>query len=84
HGSAPDIAGHGLANPYGAIGSVSLMLRHSLHLEDEATAVEAAISAAVETGALTADVADRDDRVCRTSEVGEAVVHALSLHKESR
>src|SRR5205823_5976873 len=46
HGSAPDIAGRGLANPYGAIGSVSLLLRHSLHLEDESAAVDAAIGAA--------------------------------------
>src|SRR5207253_11443500 len=84
HGSAPDIAGRGLANPYGAIGSVSLLLRHSLHLEDEAAAVDAAIGAALETGALTADVADRDDRTCKTAEVGDAVVHALSRHKESR
>ncbi len=84
HGSAPDIAGRGLANPYGAIGSVSLLLRHSLHLENEAAAVDAAIGAALETGALTADVADRDDRACKTAEVGEAVVRALSRHKESR
>jgi 3-isopropylmalate dehydrogenase len=84
HGSAPDIAGQGLANPYGAIGSVSLLLRHSLHLEAEANAVDAAIGAALETGALTADVADRDDRACKTAEVGEAVVSALSRHKESR
>src|SRR5207237_8165934 len=84
HGSAPDIAGHGLANPYGAIGSVSLLLRHSLHLENEAAAVDAAIAAALESGPLTADVAGRDDRACKTAEVGEAVVRALSLHKESR
>ena len=84
HGSAPDIAGTGVANPYGAIGSVALMLRHSLHLEVEATAVEAAIAAALESGALTVDVSDRDDRACKTAEIGDAVVHALSLHKETR
>jgi 3-isopropylmalate dehydrogenase len=84
HGSAPDIAGRGLANPYGAIGSISLLLRHSLHLETEAAAVDAAIGAALETGTLTADVADRDDRACKTVAVGEAVVRALSRHKESR
>jgi len=84
HGSAPDIAGRGLANPYGAIGSVALLLRHSLHLEVEAAAVEAAIAAALESGALTSDVADRDDRACSTGEIGDAVVRALSLHKETR
>jgi len=84
HGSAPDIAGTGIANPYGAIGSVALLLRHSLHLEAEAAAVEAAIAAALESGALTVDVSDRDDRACKTAEIGDAVVHALSLHKETR
>ena len=84
HGSAPDIAGTGVANPYGAIGSVALLLRHSLHLEVEATAVEAAIAAALESGALTVDVAGPDDRACSTGEIGDAVVRALSLHKETR
>jgi 3-isopropylmalate dehydrogenase len=84
HGSAPDIAGRRLANPYGAIGSVALLLRHSLHLTTEAAAVEAAISAALEGGALTVDIADRDDLACKTDEVGEAVVRALALHKEAR
>jgi len=82
HGSAPDIAGKGIANPYGAIGSVALLLRHSLQLEAEARAVEAAMAAAIEGGALTADVAD--GRASSTREVGEAVVRALSLHKEAR
>src|SRR5207237_10175237 len=84
HGSAPDIAGTGIANPYGAIGSVALLLRHSLHLEAEAAAVEAAIAAALEPGALTVDVSERDDRAWSTGEIGDAVVRALSLHKERR
>jgi 3-isopropylmalate dehydrogenase len=84
HGSAPDIAGKGIANPYGAIGSVGLLLRHSLQLEAEARAVEAAVAAALESGALPADVADRDARACSTAEAGAAVVRALSLHKEAR
>lgn len=84
HGSAPDIAGRGVANPYGAIGSAALLLRHSLKLEKEAAAVEAAIAAALESGALTADVAARGDRACSTSEVGDAVLRGLSLQKESR
>jgi 3-isopropylmalate dehydrogenase len=57
HGSAPDIAGRGIANPYAAILSAALLLRYSLQLEAEARAVEAAVSRAVEAGALPADLA---------------------------
>jgi 3-isopropylmalate dehydrogenase len=80
HGSAPDIAGRGLANPYGAILSVAMLLRHSLHLEDEARAVEAAVSSTVAAGVLTGDVvAARPGAVAAsTSEVGRAVVQALA------
>ncbi len=53
HGSAPDIAGRGIANPYGAILSAALLLRYALQLEGEARAVEAAVSRAIETGAAT-------------------------------
>jgi 3-isopropylmalate dehydrogenase len=84
HGSAPDIAGKGVANPYGAIASVALLLRHSLRLEAEAAAVEAAISAALESGALTPDVADEGQRPSTTSEVGAAVLRALAERKEAR
>jgi 3-isopropylmalate dehydrogenase len=84
HGSAPDIAGKGVANPYGAIGSVALLLRHSLHLDSEARAVEAAIAAALESGAVTADVKGPDERGCSTEEAGDAVLEALALHKEAR
>jgi 3-isopropylmalate dehydrogenase len=83
HGSAPDIAGKGIANPYGAISSVALLLRHSLRLDAEARAVEAAVSAALESGALTADIADAGERSCTTSEAGDAVIRALGQHKEA-
>jgi 3-isopropylmalate dehydrogenase len=56
HGSAPDIAGKGIANPVGTIASVALLLRHSLGLEDEARAVEAALDAAITGGARTGDM----------------------------
>lgn len=56
HGSAPDIAGKGIANPVGAILSVALMLRHSLKLECEAAAVEHAVECAIADGCLTADL----------------------------
>ena len=57
HGSAPDIAGKGIANPIGTILSAAMLLRHSLRLEAEAAAVEAAVSAVIQDGARTADFA---------------------------
>ncbi|MEK7785149.1 MAG: isocitrate/isopropylmalate family dehydrogenase, partial [Chloroflexota bacterium] len=56
HGSAPDIAGKGIANPVGTILSAALLLRHSLHLEKEAAAVEAAVDSAISNGCRTADL----------------------------
>jgi 3-isopropylmalate dehydrogenase len=59
HGSAPDIAGRGIANPYGAIASAALLLRHSLGLEREASVLERAVAGAIAAGVLTADIASR-------------------------
>jgi 3-isopropylmalate dehydrogenase len=56
HGSAPDIAGKGLANPIGAILSAAMLLRHSLKLEIEAAAIEKAVEEAINTGARTCDL----------------------------
>ncbi len=56
HGSAPDIAGKGIANPLGTILSAAMMLRHTLGLETEAEAIEAAVSAAIADGARTVDL----------------------------
>jgi 3-isopropylmalate dehydrogenase len=56
HGSAPDIAGHGIANPVGTILSVAMLLRHSLKLEREAAAIEAAVDRAITEGCRTRDV----------------------------
>src|SRR3990172_7157943 len=56
HGSAPDIAGKGIANPVGAILSAALLLRHSLHLDREATGIESAVDAAIAGGCRTADL----------------------------
>lgn len=57
HGSAPDIAGRGIANPCGAILSAAMLLRHSLGLEAEARCIEGAVAEAIDHGALTADLA---------------------------
>jgi 3-isopropylmalate dehydrogenase len=78
HGSAPDIAGQGIANPYGAILSVGLLLRHSLKLEEEARAVEDAVHRAIGDGVRTPDIAAPGHRPASTREAGEAVVAALS------
>jgi 3-isopropylmalate dehydrogenase len=76
HGSAPDIAGKGIANPYAAILSVALLLRHSLSLETEARAVEAAVGSTIAGGILTADLAPPGSAT-GTAGVGQAVVAAL-------
>ncbi|MGH8254814.1 MAG: isocitrate/isopropylmalate family dehydrogenase, partial [Steroidobacteraceae bacterium] len=77
HGSAPDIAGQGIANPYGAILSAALLLRHSLHLEQEARAVELAVDRAIGDGVRTPDIAPPGHRPASTQDVGNAVLAAL-------
>lgn len=76
HGSAPDIAGKGVANPYATILSVAMLLRHSLGLEAEAAAVEAAVYEAVSAGVLTADLTTKD-KASDTRAAGQAVVDRL-------
>jgi 3-isopropylmalate dehydrogenase len=73
HGSAPDIAGRGIANPLATILAAALALRHSLALENEAAAVEAAVDRVLEDGLRTADIAAGDPTVS-TSAMGDAVV----------
>lgn len=76
HGSAPDIAGKGIANPLGAILSVAMMLRHSFHLDREAACVEAAVEAALVAGYRTKDLARPGEAVLTTSEMGARVTEA--------
>jgi 3-isopropylmalate dehydrogenase len=78
HGSAPDIAGRGIANPYATILSVAMLLRHSLDLPAEARAVEAAVALAVERGVRTADIVAPGERAASTREAGAAVIGALA------
>jgi 3-isopropylmalate dehydrogenase len=73
HGSAPDIAGQGKANPLATILSVALLLRHSLGCEAEAAAVEAAVSNTLESGIITGDIARPGQRSYSTGAVGDAV-----------
>jgi 3-isopropylmalate dehydrogenase len=78
HGSAPDIAGKGIANPYGTIMSVALLLRHSLNLHDEAARVEQAVAQAITEGACTPDIAAAGSKPASTREVGDRVVAILN------
>jgi 3-isopropylmalate dehydrogenase len=77
HGSAPDIAGKGIANPIGTIMSVAMLLRHSLGLDTEAEAVEKAVTAAIEDGARTPDITERGAKASTTRQVGDAVLAGL-------
>jgi cytosine/adenosine deaminase-related metal-dependent hydrolase len=79
HGSAPDIAGTGLANPLGAIASAALLLRYTARLEREAQDVEASIRAVLERGYRTADIQGRDGRcIVGTEEMGTLVAEAVA------
>ena len=77
HGSAPDIAGTGYANPLAAILSAALMLRISLGEGEAADAVEAAVDEAIDAGARTRDLGADDDRALTTDQVVERVVALL-------
>jgi 3-isopropylmalate dehydrogenase len=82
HGSAPDIAGKGIANPLGAILSVALMLRHTFHLQREAECIEAGVISALKGGLRTRDLARADDRTVTTEAMGSQIaefVRAASL-----
>ncbi|KAG5955242.1 3-isopropylmalate dehydratase [Claviceps cyperi] len=74
HGSAPDISGKGIVNPIGTILSVAMMLRYSLHLPEEAKAVEAAVKAAIDSGLRTKDMGGS----AGTKEVGDEVAKHLT------
>ena len=76
HGSAPDIAGKGIANPYATILSAAMLLRHSLGLEAEAAAIEQAVTAALDGGHFTADLAAQGQALS-TRQAGAAVLAQL-------
>ena|SRR5215472_1073694 len=84
HGSAPDIAGQGIANPLGAILSVALMLRHTFQLEREAACVEAAVVSALESGLRTRDLAKAGEKSVETEEAGTRIADLVSEAKETR
>jgi 3-isopropylmalate dehydrogenase len=77
HGTAPDIAGQGIANPLAQILSGAMLLRLSLGLEEEASAVEAAVDAVLAAGHRPPDLAGPEDEAKGTSAMGDLVVEAL-------
>lgn len=77
HGSAPDIAGRGIANPCATILSVAMLLRHSLGLETEARDIEKAVIGAIEAGCRTADIALPGKAPASTREMGDAVLRGI-------
>jgi 3-isopropylmalate dehydrogenase len=81
HGSAPDIAGRGIANPYATILSAALLLRYSLDLEAEAAALETAVSDAIVGGVLPADLSKPGRPAANTRSAGDAVLAALARRR---
>lgn len=78
HGSAPDIAGKGVANPLGSILSVAMMLRLSLDRAQDAALLEKAVDTALAKGARTADIAEKGAKTLTTAAMGDAVIDALN------
>ncbi|NGQ94464.1 3-isopropylmalate dehydrogenase [Brevibacillus sp. SYP-B805] len=78
HGSAPDIAGKGIANPLATILSAAMLLRHSLGLDEAAAAVEQAVWAVLEAGHRTGDIAQDKSKALGTVEIGQLVLNELA------
>ena len=79
HGSAPDIAGKGIANPLATILSAAAMLRHAFDLGAEADAIEHAVASVLARGLRTADIADQGGASVSTSAMGDAVAEAVGV-----
>jgi 3-isopropylmalate dehydrogenase len=77
HGSAPDIAGRGIANPIGAIASAAMLLRYGLELPEAAGGVEQAITAVLAAGARTPDIAGPGERTLSTTEIGAEIARLV-------
>src|SRR6201995_2604198 len=77
HGSAPDIAGKGIANPIAMLASFAMALRYSFNMGKEADRIDAAIAAALAKGLRTADIKSEGCKIVSTTEMGEAIVGEL-------
>ncbi|HEY5939977.1 MAG TPA: isocitrate/isopropylmalate family dehydrogenase, partial [Gemmatimonadales bacterium] len=78
HGSAPSLAGKGVANPIGAIASAAMLLRHGLALPEAAQVVDEGIAAALAAGARTSDIALGGEPLLTTCEMGEEVARRVA------
>ena len=77
HGSAPDIAGQGKANPLAMIMSFAMMLKYSFNMQEDSVLVENAVQAVLSKGLRTADISDGADKVVSTQDMGKAVIEEL-------
>src|SRR5262249_20121815 len=78
HGSAPDIAGKGIANPLGAILSVAMMLRYTFKLEEEASTIENAVERALSDGYRTKDLARGTESTVTTAVMGQQIAEYIT------
>lgn len=78
-GSAPDIAGKGIANPIAQILSASMMLKYSFNMDKQAQAIKDAVQKTLQNGLRTGDIAGPSDKVVNTAQMGDAIVQALEL-----
>ena len=77
HGSAPDIAGKGIANPVGAILSAAMLLKYSLGLQDEYRLIEDAVTAVLNEGLRTRDICGKGDVICSTGGLGDRICEKI-------
>jgi 3-isopropylmalate dehydrogenase len=83
HGSAPDIAGKGIANPIAMIASFAMCLRYSFSMIDEANALEAAVSSVLDAGLRTADIMSDGMKQVSTAAMGDAVLDAFKVRLDA-
>ncbi len=83
HGTAPDIAGKGIANPIGMILSAAMMLRHSFDMGEQAQIVENAVEAVLDKGYRTADIAEKGKKTVGTEEMGDLIAREI-VHTDHR
>ena len=78
HGSAPDIAGLGKANPLAMIMSFAMMLKYSFNMQEDSVLVENAVQAVLSKGLRTADISDGADKIVSKQDMGKAVIEELN------
>lgn len=84
HGSAPDIAGKGVANPIATILSFGMALKYSFKMEDKSKLLESAIQSVLANGLRTADIAHGNEPVCSTIEMGDAIIIELEKNRKGQ